>query len=175
MIRPSTMRRRNRWLGCLIPLLAAPQMVTQLGSGPEALRGLDGLSVLVESTNSTLRPHGITESWLEQRVTRGLEHAGIPVSAKTLPRDGRSPFVVARVQSIKMPERQTFAWHLSLSVHRSVSCLDSTAAVVRVPIWSAEAAIGLTSGARLTSSIGESLEEQLAELARAWKERQGSP
>ena len=176
MIRPvRSESRRSAWTGCLIALLAVPQVVTQLGSGPEALRGLEGLSVLAESTSPNLWPHGITESWLEQRVTRGLQSAGIPVVAKTVVRDGRSPFIVARVQSVKVPDRQTFAWQLSLSVHRAVSVLDSAHTEVRAPVWSAEAAIGLTSGVRLANSIGQSLEEQLAELAKAWKARQGRP
>jgi hypothetical protein len=157
----------------VLPLLAVPQVVTQLGSGPEALRGLTGLGVLAETTSQNIGSLGVTESWLEQRVVRGLERAGVPVLASpALRATARGPLVVVRVQSVKVPDRRAFAWHLSLVVHRNVDCLDSASTEIRVPVWATESAIGVTSAPMLASSVSESLDEQLAELARAWKVRE---
>lgn len=154
-----------------LPALPLPE-VTHIEAGPASLRGLPGVAVIAEQVSSEIRPYGLTEEWLEQRITSALQRDSIPLLTRSdaLGRD-RQPLLVARVQTVRYPGRETFAWHLSLALHQKLALPGTSGPPVLASTWEANASIGLTSAKMLRSSIGGSLEDQAAEFVQAWRKR----
>jgi hypothetical protein len=154
-----------------LPALPLPE-VTQLQGGRASLRDLPGVAVIAEEVSSDVRPFGLSADWMEKRVSGALQRGTVPVLVRydAASRD-RQPLLVARIQTVRFPGRQTFAWHCSLALHQRVVAGDARASRVLATTWEATATIGITNGSSLTSSLGETLDRQAAEFARDWKLR----
>jgi hypothetical protein len=154
-----------------LPALPLPE-VTQIDAGRTSLRGLPGVAVIAEQVSSEIRPYGLTEEWLAERVTSALRRDSIPLLTQTdaLGRD-RQPLLVVRVQTVRYPGRETFAWHLSLALHQKLALPGASGPPVLASTWEANASIGLTSAKMLRSSIGGSLADQVAEFVEAWRKQ----
>jgi hypothetical protein len=156
----------------LVPALQWPE-VTQIDEGRASLRGLPGVAVVAEQVSSDIRPYGLGPEWIESRVTAALQREAIPL----LPRSDalssqRQPLLVARIQTLRFPGRQSFAWHCSLALHQNVVVSGTSAPGVLASTWQATATIGICSGKSLRASLGETLDQQAAEFGRDWKRRE---
>jgi hypothetical protein len=150
--------------------------VTQLAAGDSSLRGLPGVAVIAEATSHDVWRFGLKEAWLEQRVISALQVAAVPrlARAEALGYE-RQPLLVVRVQTTLIPGRQACAWHVSLALRQQVAGLEGAPARFGAETWSASDALGVTSTDRLRGSVGEALDEQLAEFVRAWARRTDAP
>ena len=150
--------------------------VTQLAAGDSSLRGLPGVAVVAEATSHEVWRFGIQEDWLERRVTSALQVAAVPrlARAQALGLE-RQPLLVVRAQTTLIAQRQACAWHVSLVLRQQVAGLGGAPARFGAETWSAADALGVTSTDRLRTSIGQALDEQLAEFVRAWARRMDAP
>lgn len=156
-------------------LLPLPE-VTQVAAGDSSLRGLPGVAVIAEATSHEVWRFGIKEDWLEQRVFSALQVAGVPRLARAQALGfERQPLLVVRAQTALIAQRQACAWHISLVLRQQVAGLDGAPARFGAETWSASDALGVTSTDRLRNSVGEALDEQLAEFIRAWARRADTP
>ena len=179
MVRPhSGSYRSSRWsslvaglLG-LFPILALPE-VTQLDPGNASLRGLPGIAVVAENVSHEVRPYGLKETWFEERIATALERAGVR-RLPGLDRD-RQPLLVARLQTVPIPGRLIFAWHLSLIAYQRVATLGAAPDTLPAQTWAASASIGVASAPRLQATVRDALDAQVAEFVRAWKGSGAAP
>jgi hypothetical protein len=159
--------RRVVGFAAVLPLVALPE-TSQLETGAGCLRALQGLAIVAEDVASEVRALGLTESWLEARATEALRREGIAVLARSdALMDPHQPLLVVRLEALRFPGRQTYAWHLSTAVVQRVTCPADSAVRTLAQTWSAESVLGITSAKGLRGSVGETLELQLAELGRA--------
>jgi hypothetical protein len=150
----------------LFPILALPE-VTQLDAGNASLRGLTGIAVVAENVSHEVRSFGLKETWFEERIATSLQRAGL----RRLPvlEGDRQPLLVVRLQTVPIPGRLIFAWHLSLIVYQRVATLGAAPDTLPAQTWAASASIGVASAPRLQASVREALDEQVTEFVRAWK------
>jgi hypothetical protein len=154
----------------LLPLVVFLDVV-QFGTENLPLRHLPGLAPVVVNA-SGLRAPVVSDDWLEARVTAELRRANVPLLARSdALMDERQPLLVVRLQTVKVPDRRAFAWHLSLAVYQKMACVGDSVSRTLAQCWAAKPTLGITSTAGLKASVGESLDEQIAELGRAWETR----
>lgn len=154
-------------LGACVLALAE---VSQLHGGDAALRGLPGVAVVAESTSGDVRRYGLDEDWLAGRVRAALERAGVPLLERgdALATE-RSPLLVVRLQTGRVPDAPIVAWHLSLAMHQRVAPLGADSTRTLAQTWAAEASLGVTSARLLRASVAKTLGTQVEEFVRAWK------
>src|SRR2546426_2205285 len=154
----------------ILPMVAILD-VMQLGAGKPP--HLPGLAPIVENLGGGLRVPSVSDDWLEARVTAGLRRAKVPVLTRSdALTDERRPLLLVRLQTVKVPDQRVFAWHLSLAVYQKTAFIGDSAARTLAQTWAAKSTIGITSASGLKASVGESLDDQVAELARAWGARE---
>jgi len=157
-------------LGCLFAV--SLPWVTQISDDNVPLRALPGVAVVGEATALEIRPYGVDEDWLGAHATRVLAKAGVPLLTRP---DAYSsehqPVLAVRLQTVKLPGTRTFAWHLSVAVYRKMTTLGATPDTALSQIWAATGTLGVSSGPLLESSIRQTLDEKLAEFAKAWDSR----
>ena len=173
--RPIGPRGARAWcaigLVVLLPAVRLPE-VTQTDAGDASLRELPGVAVVAEQVSSDVRHYGLDEAWIEKRVTSALGRDSIPLMTRSAAlTNDHQPLLVARLQSVRLPGRETFAWHLSLVVHQKVIAPGRSAAAMLATTWEATASIGITSGSMLKSSVGKTLDDQSAQFVEAWRMR----
>ncbi|MBI5710673.1 MAG: hypothetical protein HZC42_10275 [Candidatus Eisenbacteria bacterium] len=150
-------------------VLALPE-VSQLHGGDAALRGLPGVAVVAESTSGDVRRYGIDEDWLAGRVRGALERAGVPLLERSdALTTGRSPLLVVRLQTVRVPDAPIIAWHLSLAMHQRVAPLGADSTRTLAQTWAAEASLGVTTARLLRASVAKTLDSQVEEFVQAWK------
>ena len=146
--------------------------VTQVAGENAGLRGLPGVAVVAEVTAPELARYGVDEDWLRDRATRTLRREGVALltrpDASSL---DRQPVLAVQLETTRLPGRQTFAWHLSLTLHQKTVTLGAPPDTVLGQTWAATGTLGISSGTLLRGSVSETLDEKLAEFAKVWGEQ----
>ena len=132
--------------------------VAQLVSARESLRGLDGVSVVVEELNSDARRGGISESQLETDTELRLRRNGVRVTQPTF------PYLYVRV--IALRDTTVSGRELGYSTAIEVSLME-LAVLIREPLHTVAARtwrkVGLISSAD-SSSFRRRVREQIQDL-----------
>ena len=149
------------------PRVPLPE-VTQLYAGDAAVARLTAVAIAAEQVAFEVRRYGVSEDWLERRVRARLGPASVRQIGRpeALAADSAGLLVV-RLQSTRIPGRETFAWHLSLGLHQRLHAVGQDAPVLLARTWEATASLGVTSGRALEASVGETLDQQVAEFLAA--------
>jgi hypothetical protein len=155
-----------------VMVVAPVPTVTQTDAGRISLRGLKGLAISVEILGPVLR-QGVTETGLEQRAARGLRLAGCAILDRAdWRRSDPLPLLVLQLQTVRVPGKAAFAWHLSTAVHQPLWDLTCEDAQIFARTWAANESIGISSSSLLRSSIERSLDAQMEEFIRDWGRRE---
>jgi hypothetical protein len=154
-------------LGCLLAI--SLPWVTQIADDNAPLRALPGVAVVGEATAPEIKPYGVDDDWLGAHATRVLAKAGVPLLTRP---DAFSsehqPVLAVRLQTVRLPGTQTFAWHLSVALYRRMATLGAQPDTALSQIWAATGTLGVSSGPLLKSSVRQTLDEKLREFAKAW-------
>ena len=144
--------------------------VTQLEGGNAALKDLPGIAVLAEETSPDAGVYGVDAAWIDSIAARSLAKSGVALltrsDASMIP---RQPFLAIRLETVRITNSHTFAWHLAVTAHQKTITMAAPPDTVLNATWAATGAIGVTSGAKLQASVRETLESKLREFAEAWK------
>ena len=155
----------------LSPAIRLPE-VTQLDGGDGSLRGLPGVAVVVEQLPFDVRATGLSEDGLERAVAGALRRDSVLVltrsDAGALP---RTPYLVTRLESVRLPLRDAYAWHLSLGLHQNVTVAGADPVPRLAITWEATATIGANNGEDLRRAVERALAEQVGQFVRAWAGR----
>jgi hypothetical protein len=170
--RPALQRLGSFFGACVFALAIPP--VTQIQGDSAALRGLPGVTLMVEATAPELRAYGVTADWLTTRARAQLDSAAVPLMAPADARgSARQPLLVIRLEAVRIPgPPETYAWHLSLAVHQRTVTLGAHRDTTLAQTWAATEVLGVTSGRQLKQSVGASLKLKLKEFETAWRSRE---
>ena len=144
--------------------------VTQLDGGNAALKDLPGIAVLAEETSPDVQVYGVDAAWIDSIAARSLAKSGVGLLTRSdAAMTRRQPILAIRLESVRITDSHTFAWHLAVTAHQKTITMAAPPDTVLNATWAATGAIGVTSGTKLKASVRETLESKLGEFAEAWK------
>lgn len=134
------------WLGLWLSGASA-----QIGVIPrETLRGLPGVSVLVERMDPDAERDGVTQSHLQANVERRLRKAGIPVltNQEQYATPG-APYLYVNVSTLKSTELAgLYAYAIQVSLAQTVILERDPSTITTATTWNV-GSVGMVGGARL--------------------------
>lgn len=153
-----------------IAVVALP-FVTQIEGRSPMLGGLHGVAVVVEEVAPEAQRAGVTEERLRGRVIAALRRAGVPLLEVPDARmSARQPLLVVRLQTVAASST-ALAWSLTVALHQRTAAIGAPPDTSLAQTWSATGAMGVTSARLLERSVGESLDERVAQFVAAWGAR----
>jgi hypothetical protein len=128
----------------------------------QSLKGLESISVLIESVEPELERDGIVASQLKTDVESRLRESGIRVS--NLP---EAVFVYVAVKALKRSAGSGYVYTVTLEVEQPVT-VDRTGQSLRGSTWSAPSTVGIVPLDRASPVVREVVRDQVDKFINAF-------